>query len=67
MKTIIVDGPPSRPPDEVTYHRFTNEWWALCNACWNRNPSLRPQMKEIVETIATIVCLFRVVWLLVID
>lgn len=56
----ILDGQPSRPHDEVTYHRLTNEWWDLCTACWNHDPSLRPEVSEIVEKITTIVCLFCV-------
>ena len=63
----IWDGLPSRPHDEVTYHRLTNEWWDLCIACWNHEPSLRPTISEIVKKITRIVCLFDLIRLLLID
>lgn len=49
--TRIRQGPPDRPSDEETHFRLTNQWWDMCSSCWNRDPSLRPTMSDIVRTV----------------
>ncbi|KAL4077454.1 kinase-like domain-containing protein [Scleroderma citrinum] len=46
--TRIAQGPPGRPSDKETCNRLTDPWWSVCNACWNRVPSQRPPMSEIL-------------------
>ncbi|KIM64160.1 hypothetical protein SCLCIDRAFT_661064 [Scleroderma citrinum Foug A] len=52
----VFQGPPDRPSDENTCHRLTDQWWDLCSACWNPEPSLRLTMSQIVDKITAIVC-----------
>jgi len=52
----IFQGPPDRPSKEETRSRMTNRWWDMCFSCWNRDPSLRPTMLHIVQTIEKVVC-----------
>ena len=61
----ILRGPPDRPSEEDTCHRLTDEWWDVCSACCNPEPSLRPTMSRIVDMITAIVCLSHVTWLVV--
>ncbi|KAG6330867.1 hypothetical protein ID866_8223 [Astraeus odoratus] len=54
----IFRGPPDRPTDEDTCSRMLDDWWDICTRCWNRDPSSRPTISEIIEDISVIVCLF---------
>ncbi|KAG6332056.1 hypothetical protein ID866_7033 [Astraeus odoratus] len=51
LQERILNGPPDRPSDEVTCKRMTNRWWDICTLCWQRNPSLRPPMGELIGEI----------------
>ncbi|KAL4068485.1 kinase-like domain-containing protein [Scleroderma yunnanense] len=43
-------GPlPERPNDECTCSRMTDAWWTLCSLCWERDPSLRPEISVIMK------------------
>lgn len=44
----ITQGPPDRPSDETTRRRLTDGWWTLC---WSQDPSKRPLIDKIIETI----------------
>ena len=52
----ILKGPPDRPSAEDTCFRLTDEWWGICSECWQRDPSKRPTMLQVVEKIEQIVC-----------
>lgn len=53
----ILEGPPSRPSDEQTCSRMTSRWRDICHSCWNRAPSSRPSIMDIVNEIeAKMVC-----------
>ncbi|KAG6333596.1 hypothetical protein ID866_5496 [Astraeus odoratus] len=45
---------PVRPTMEQTCFRMTDTWWDLCIACWQIEPSSRPLINEIMETIVKI-------------
>lgn len=47
----ITQGPPDRPSDETTRRRLTDGWWTLCSLCWSQDPSKRPFIDKIIETI----------------
>ncbi|KAL4079684.1 hypothetical protein J3A83DRAFT_1146636 [Scleroderma citrinum] len=47
----ILRGVPNRPSMESACSRLTDEWWNLCLLCWNREPSLRPSMSDIVDRV----------------
>ena len=47
----ILCGPPGRPDDECTCSRMTEAWWKLCNLCWKRDPSSRPEISKLVVMI----------------
>ncbi|KAI6154633.1 kinase-like domain-containing protein [Pisolithus tinctorius] len=49
----IMEGPPDRPSLRFTCFRMTGDWWQLCLLCWQRDPSTRPQMSEILSRIQT--------------
>ncbi|KAL4073457.1 kinase-like domain-containing protein [Scleroderma citrinum] len=51
----ILRGPPGRPNDECTNCRMTDAWWDVCNMCWERDISLRPEipvLKTMIEQLA---------------
>ncbi|KAI5993361.1 kinase-like domain-containing protein, partial [Pisolithus marmoratus] len=48
----IMAGPPDRPSAQSTHSRLTDEWWEICMSCWNRAPSARPRITNIVARIA---------------
>ena len=50
----IIQGPPTRPSEEETLSRLTNDWWDICSSCWNRQPVLRPPMSAVVKSISVI-------------
>ncbi|KAG6331486.1 hypothetical protein ID866_7600 [Astraeus odoratus] len=54
LESQILRGPPSRPHDESTCSRLTDEWWEVCSLCWQCDPSSRPRMSEIVTKITAI-------------
>ena len=39
-----------RPP-RPTHPKFTNGLWILMQRCWNRDPSLRPEVSLILDTL----------------
>lgn len=43
----ITQGPPERPNDQITLSRLTDEWWKICNLCWEQKPSQRSSMSDI--------------------
>ncbi|KAL4073702.1 kinase-like domain-containing protein [Scleroderma citrinum] len=45
----ILHGPPDRPTDEQTCSRMSIHWWNICYSCWNRDPSSRPSIMEIIN------------------
>lgn len=45
---------PDRPSDEETCSRLTDEWWAICQECWNPEPSSRPTITHVLEVITNI-------------
>ncbi|KAI6006315.1 kinase-like domain-containing protein, partial [Pisolithus orientalis] len=47
----ILEGQPTRPSDEDTNFRMTDEWWALCSRCWNNKPSRRISMSDSINLI----------------
>ncbi|KAI6161241.1 kinase-like domain-containing protein [Pisolithus thermaeus] len=48
----ITDGKlPPRPVEESAQFPLTDGWWEICTSCWERDPSLRPKMKDILEKI----------------
>ncbi|KIO14138.1 hypothetical protein M404DRAFT_120377, partial [Pisolithus tinctorius Marx 270] len=48
---------PPRPAEESTQFRLTDTWWEICISCWERYPSLRPTMKDILAHVKrAIVC-----------
>ncbi|KAG6330032.1 hypothetical protein ID866_9059 [Astraeus odoratus] len=51
---IIMNGAPGRPSDASTCSRMTDDWWDICLLCWQRDPSSRPTMSEIVRRIVAI-------------
>ncbi|KAI5996602.1 WD40-repeat-containing domain protein [Pisolithus orientalis] len=36
---------------ESTLSRMTDAWWEICTSCWRREPSARPLMKDLIETV----------------
>ncbi|KAG6331953.1 hypothetical protein ID866_7137 [Astraeus odoratus] len=50
----IRQGPPERPDLSETYFRLTDPWWVICRLCWERDPSTRPEMEEILKKIEAI-------------
>ncbi|KAI6010019.1 kinase-like domain-containing protein, partial [Pisolithus marmoratus] len=42
---------PPRPTEDSTQFRLTNAWWDICTLCWERDPPLRPTMKDIIERV----------------
>ena len=47
----IVQG--KRPP-QPTHPAFTEDVWALVQRCWNQEPHLRPQVREVLEALRTL-------------
>lgn len=47
----ISKGPPDRPTDAETCSRMTDDWWNICQSCWNYEPSLRPPISTILRMI----------------
>lgn len=50
----VMQGPPDRPSPESTCLRLMDEWWSICLACWNRDPSARPPMSKILTAIKAV-------------
>ncbi|KAL4072062.1 kinase-like domain-containing protein, partial [Scleroderma citrinum] len=48
----ITRGPPTRPSEDETFSRLTDNWWEMCSSCWNRQPFLRPPMSHVVKSIS---------------
>lgn len=48
----ILRALPTRPGEEETFFRLTDNWWEMCASCWNRQPFLRPQMSALVKSIS---------------
>ncbi|KAI6027516.1 kinase-like domain-containing protein [Pisolithus microcarpus] len=46
----ILNGPPTRPTDQSTCSRLTDDWWELCSLCW-KDESSRPPISNIVSRI----------------
>lgn len=42
---------PPRPAAEATQFRMTDAWWDVCTSCWGHDPSSRPAMRDIVDTV----------------
>ncbi|KAI6041384.1 kinase-like domain-containing protein [Pisolithus marmoratus] len=38
----ILAGPPTRPTDQSTCSRLTDEWWEICSLCWKDESSRLP-------------------------
>lgn len=49
----VLERPPDRPSSKSTCFRMTEDWWQLCLSCWQRDPSTRPQISEILSGIQT--------------
>ena len=47
---------PNRPSNAATCSRMTDRWWKLCVSCWSLDPSLRPTISHIIQTIGKGVC-----------
>lgn len=50
----VMQGPPDRPSPESTCLRLIEEWWCICLACWNRDPSARPPMSKILAAVKAV-------------
>ena len=48
MTRIAVGPEPYRPAAEETNNRLTDAWWGICTMCWQRDPTLRPSMSDIL-------------------
>ncbi|KAG6335518.1 hypothetical protein ID866_3572 [Astraeus odoratus] len=58
LKHILMNDR-KRPSDEDTNCRMTDEWWEICQSCWNRKPSLRPSMSTVIQEISRLqVCTY---------
>ncbi|KAJ7036965.1 kinase-like domain-containing protein, partial [Mycena alexandri] len=42
---------PRKPTPDVTLNRLTDNWWNICKACWDTDPSRRWAAKQILESI----------------
>ncbi|KAI6017968.1 kinase-like domain-containing protein [Pisolithus microcarpus] len=49
----VLERPPDRPSSKSTHCRMTEGWWQLCLSCWQRDPSARPQISQILTSIQT--------------
>ncbi|KAL4078978.1 kinase-like domain-containing protein [Scleroderma yunnanense] len=45
---------PSRPSTEDTCARLTDKWWGICSKCWESDPTDRPTMTYVMQTITKI-------------
>ncbi|KAJ7692876.1 kinase-like domain-containing protein, partial [Mycena rosella] len=43
---------PGRPTPDVTLNRLTDDWWKICELCWDTDPSKRWTVKQILESIS---------------
>ncbi|KAG6333264.1 hypothetical protein ID866_5827 [Astraeus odoratus] len=50
----IFRGPPNRPSQEETCFRMTEAWWDICTMCWERDPLIRPSVKQVMEKMRVI-------------
>jgi hypothetical protein len=48
MFAVVRGIRPARPNDEVG---IGNDLWTLITQCWDATPSIRPGMKEVVQTV----------------
>ncbi|KAI6113824.1 WD40 repeat-like protein [Pisolithus croceorrhizus] len=51
LGSLIQGRLPPQPTAESTQFRLTDAWWEICMSCWERNPSLRPTVRVIVEMV----------------
>lgn len=51
MHRLVMGRLPLRPSEESTLSRMTDAWWEICTSCWRRQPSARPSMKDLMETV----------------
>jgi len=56
--TRIVQGPPERPNDKASLSRLTDEWWNICNLCWEQEPSKRSSISGISRELEIFFVLF---------
>ncbi|KAI6097182.1 kinase-like domain-containing protein [Pisolithus sp. B1] len=54
MSRIMTGKLPPRPSAEATQSRMADVWWEICTSCWGSNPSSRPTMRDIVETVKAV-------------
>jgi len=40
---------PRRPTPDVTRNRLTNDWWRMCQSCWDNDPSRRWTVNQILQ------------------
>ncbi|KIM61188.1 hypothetical protein SCLCIDRAFT_908849 [Scleroderma citrinum Foug A] len=52
---IITGRKPDCPSAKDTCNRMTREWWVICSGCWELDPTSRPTMLCLMETITMIV------------
>ncbi|KAJ7184978.1 kinase-like domain-containing protein [Mycena filopes] len=45
---------PARPTPDLTYDRFTDNWWTLCRLCWHGEPSERWTSTEVLDFLGKI-------------
>ncbi|KAG6327079.1 hypothetical protein ID866_12009 [Astraeus odoratus] len=55
MRRILLGPDIERPNDESTHSRLEDGWWMICRSCWERNPSLRPNISDISSKIKLLV------------
>ncbi|KAL4065938.1 kinase-like domain-containing protein, partial [Scleroderma citrinum] len=51
----IMTGSPGHPSADDTCEGMTDGWWDICTKCWKHDPTSRPTMLYVVETITKIV------------
>ncbi|KAI6001469.1 kinase-like domain-containing protein [Pisolithus albus] len=51
ISRITLGNLPPRPAVEATQFRMTDAWWDICTSCWGHDPSSRPAMRDIVDTV----------------
>ncbi|KAI5997621.1 kinase-like domain-containing protein [Pisolithus orientalis] len=51
MHRLVMGRLPLRPSEESTLSHMPDAWWEICTSCWQREPSARPSMKDLMETV----------------
>ncbi|EJD43248.1 hypothetical protein AURDEDRAFT_125971 [Auricularia subglabra TFB-10046 SS5] len=53
MVKIWSGAMPDRPEGEVTARGLTDEWWSVCNECWQKDPLARPAIEKVLDGLRT--------------